>query len=166
MVQISRYVATHLHFALGSVWFHTGKIWSEQKCITKSHVGAVTLFIGQKLRWSYPLSFNRSLNVLNTSRFSCSFPCFWAVWSSAQVSRRQRISSLLQVNRLCDHKLFVVCLQDRPQPIMHSTSDYGSWLSPQMYNSSWSLGIWKSDQVHTTYEPSYSSFVTRLRPPL
>ncbi len=95
LVQISGWVVTHLHFPFGSVWFPIGKISSEPKCISKSYVGAVIPFIGQKSRQSDPLSFSHWLNILNIMCF-CS--ASWAIRSSAQISRRQRVLLLLWVN--------------------------------------------------------------------
>ncbi len=42
VVSVSGCVATHLHFPIGPVWFHTGE------CINKIHVGAVISFMSQK----------------------------------------------------------------------------------------------------------------------
>ncbi len=53
VVWISGWIMTHSHFFFGLVWYHRLN-FKETKCINNSHVGAVILFTGQKLRRLYP----------------------------------------------------------------------------------------------------------------
>ncbi len=105
------WISDGLHFSFGSVWYHTGVFSSEPQCINKSHVGPLIPFIGQKWSRSNPLSFNRLLKIWALHNAYVFSSC-WAVWSSAQKSRSQSISSLLPVNPPSTQNILQSCRLD------------------------------------------------------
>ncbi len=97
---------------------------------------------------------------LNASWFVCVFLAAGLYGPSGQISRRQRILSLLEVNPWF---MFVSlqtanCSQSCSQPIMHSTAGYGSWISPKMQNSSWNWGSVYPDWDHLFKQFSFRLF--------
>ncbi len=114
VVWISEWVVTQLHFFLWFSFVSQAKYQVNQNVSTEV-MWELSVCSLVRNHVSQVLSFSHSLNILNTG---CQ-----TVWSTLD-------------SCLCHNKLPTVCLQSRPQPVMHSTAGYRSWFSPKICSSS------------------------------
>ncbi len=115
-----------------------------------THAKANQPIIGQKSRRSNPLSFSRSLNILNTSWFYVFFSSCWATWSSKNQEGnifcgcfRSTLDSCL-----CQGNLLVVCLQSHPK--IRSSAEV--WAKIRSHSShKWSVPEFICNCIETTF---------------
>ncbi len=88
----------------------------------------------------------------------CVFSSCWAVWLSAQISRRQLSPSLIE---FCLSKLKVVCFQSRPQSIMHSPAGYRSGFNSSAAEVDWGRVMYIPQTDRTKYNQTENTSAYR-----